>query len=319
MPKVRHDIVLRAGLAARSALAAATRKQHLDLVFFHTQMPAVFCIELMGRTPGVISIDATPTQFASLGKYYGLRKSLWNRLTAAGVRRCYRAAFRNAAHVVTFSQWAAAAAVREYGLVPEGVTAIRPGVNLRVWKPAAKAADGPIRLLFVGGEFERKGGDLLLRWMASEGAETCVLDVVTSSTVPAQHGVRVHRGYGPNDPRLIELFQSADLFILPTRADTASWVTMEAMAAGTPVLATRVGAVGEYVGDDGRAGRTIEPDSYDDLRGQLRRLLQDRENLARMGTHARQRAEAMFDASRNLRRELDLLRVVASRPRTANR
>jgi glycosyltransferase involved in cell wall biosynthesis len=244
LPKVRHDIVLRAGMAARAALAAAERAQPFDLIFFHTQMPAVFCSGLMRRTPSVISIDATPSQFESLGRYYGLRRSAWSRVTSGPVRRGYRAAFRTAAHIVAFSQWAADSAVNEYGLAGDRVTAIRPGVNLGVWKPAPRRAAGPIRLLFVGGEFERKGGDLLLRWMASAGSSNCVLDVVTGANVPAQQGVRVHHDYGPNDPRLIELFQAADLFVLPTRADTASWVVMEAMAAGTAVLATRVGAVG---------------------------------------------------------------------------
>ena len=164
-----------------------------------------------------------------------------------------------------------------------------------------------LRLLFVGGDFERKGGRTLLA--ALEEAEfPWALDVVTQSDVPARERVRVHHGVRPGSPRLDALYAAADAFVLPTAADASPHVVLEAMAAGLPVVSTPTGAIPEMVGD---GGVLVAPGDPGALRAALARL---REPVARarLGRCARARAEARYDAVRNARCVLDVLREISS-------
>src|SRR5206468_3682262 len=94
----------------------------------------------------------------------------------------------------------------------------------------------PARVLFVGGDFKRKGGPALLEVMRGPLAGWCELHVVTQAEVAPQPGVVVHRGLQANSPELLRLFATADIFVLPTMADCLAVVLMEATAAGLPVI-----------------------------------------------------------------------------------
>lgn len=66
-------------------------------------------------------------------------------------------------------------------------------------------------------------------------------------------------------------------------------VTLEAMAFGRPVVATRGGGVLDCV-TDGETGLLVEPGDVDGLRGALSRLIEDADQRKRMGQNARQRS-----------------------------
>jgi glycosyltransferase involved in cell wall biosynthesis len=319
IPKLRHDYVVRGGIKGSLKLRAAMREDAFDVAFFHTQMVAVFCTDIMNSVPSIVSLDATPSQFAAMGKHYMLpdpqRTSIRERIR----ERWYRSAFQRARGVIGTSQWAVDAVKSEYQLTDDRTRVCYPGVDLKRWHPGSKSSEGPLRLLFVGGEFVRKGGDLLLRWMAEGGHENCTLDVVTRVDVPATPGVRVHRNFGPNDPNLIDLYRAADLFVLPTRADVSSLVAIEAIACATPVVATRMGAIGEWLGAPGEASVLIEPDSYGALKAALDGLVTDRARLREMGARGRQRAHALFDSGTNMQVHIDLIHDVAGRARPSLR
>jgi glycosyltransferase involved in cell wall biosynthesis len=84
-----------------------------------------------------------------------------------------------------------------------------------------------------------------------------------------------------------------DLFVFPTRFDYSPYAVIEAMTAGVPVLATRVGAIPEMV-EDGVSGYLVareDPAVYAD---HLLRLLRDPERARAMGRRGRERAQARF-------------------------
>lgn len=318
VPRLRHDIILRAGLQAWSKVRRACRQDPPDVLFLHTQMVAVFCHGFMTKTPTAISLDATPRQFLALGPQYGLFDDPASALERRR-DRWYRRAFGASARLFTWSQWAADSLAADYGVSADKIQVIPPGVDLGLWRPRtgpASGPDAPTRLLFVGGDLARKGGDLLLRWMREDAPAFCVLDLVTTAPVPPAPRVTVHAGLGPNDPALRALYAQADLFALPTRADCAPLVLMEAMASGLPLLATDIAALPEVLG--ARAGSPVgvlvPPDDYPSLAAALARLVADRPALRAMGLAARVRAEAEFDGPRNLSRELASLLSLAARP-----
>src|SRR6202035_4623710 len=163
-----------------------------------------------------------------------------------------------------------------------------PGLDLERYRPAAQRPRERPRILFVGGRFAEKGGDDLLAALDRLG-ESVELGLVTPAEGPERPGVRVHR-LGPSDPLLLDLQQQADLLCLPTHRDAVPWVVLEAMACGTPVLATRVGGIPDLV-EDGRAGMLLPHGDPRALAQGLQALLADPQRLAAMGAHARANCE----------------------------
>lgn len=96
---------------------------------------------------------------------------------------------------------------------------------------------------------------------------------------------------------LPELLAPADVFVLSSSEESFGLSALEAMACGTPVVATRVGGVGEVV-EDGVSGLLAPPDDRGAFADRLRSLLLDTRRAAAMGQQARQRAVEHFDRQR---------------------
>jgi glycosyltransferase involved in cell wall biosynthesis len=196
---------------------------------------------------------------------------------------------------------------------PDGIHVIPPGVDLALFRPAESApAGGPVRVLFVGGDFARKGGpDLLAALQGLPGVE---LDVVTGAEVgpvPAGLVCRVHRGLKPAMPALLELYRRADVFALPSRGDCLPQVLAEAAASGLPLVATDTGALPE-VAQDGVNGFLVPVGAVADLRGAIARLVAEPELRRAMGQASLEMARRDHDALANHRRIFDLMAQVAS-------
>jgi glycosyltransferase involved in cell wall biosynthesis len=99
----------------------------------------------------------------------------------------------------------------------------------------------------------------------------------------------------------LQVEQQADLMCLPTHADAVPWAVLEAMACGTPVLATSVGGIPDLL-DEGRAGALVPVDGPRALRGGLESLLADPQARASLAARARERCEERYDARRQFPR-----------------
>ena len=91
--------------------------------------------------------------------------------------------------------------------------------------------------------------------------------------------------------RLSQAYASADIFVFPSRLETFGLVVMEAMAAGLPVVAARVGGVTDVV-RDGETGYVFDSGDIDRLVAGLRKIAQSRGKMRQMGKQARAYAEA---------------------------
>jgi glycosyltransferase involved in cell wall biosynthesis len=272
-------------------------------------------LDVMGRIPTVISADGTSFQMAM----QQLEKP-W-RWTFGGNHILERLVFHRAAAVVTFSRWAARSIVADHGLDPKRVHVIPPGIDLADFPVLAMRERGghaaaPRRVLFVGGEFERKGGPLLVEaFLARFGSDESVeLHLVTNAATIASHPrIFIHEGIVAYSPAWHELYRAADLFVMPTKRDQSPIVFLEAMAAGLPVITTPVGSATEVV-IDGETGYIVAQNDALALQDRMARLLDDPGLRARFGAAGRAHLEASFEAEANARVLERLLHEVA-RPR----
>jgi glycosyltransferase involved in cell wall biosynthesis len=297
---------LRASLYAWHRLRAAGP---LDRLFYHTQITTLFAAPLLRRTPGVVSLDATPLQMDILGAAYGHRAG--SARTEALKKRLLMRTLGAAKHIVTWSQWTKDSLVTDYGQPEAKILVLPPGVQnpplLGGRGACPKGIPGAIpRCLFVGGDFTRKGGEeLLAAWKLLQ--PDARLDIVTQSDVKTDlPGVTVHRGVKPNSPELKALFACAELFVFPTRADCLPLAVLEAAAAGLPVITTGVGALPEAV-IDGQTGRIVPVGDVAALTGALGELLENPERRQEMGQNARSLACNSFDAAKNYRKLGELI------------
>ncbi len=321
LPLVRSNWSVRASLAAWDAVCRARRQTQLDAVFYHTQVTALLA-PLHRDLPTVISLDATPINYDSVGAYYGHASGgKLERLKWLANRR----ALGGATALVTWCAWARDSLERDYGVPRAKVTVIPPGVDLARWPRRGGAervrasANRLPKLLFVGGDFARKGGEVLLEAFRSGLGERCELHVVTQSPVAPGHNLFVYHNISPNSDTLLRLYAEADMFVFPSLADCAPLAVPEAMAASLPVITTRVGAIPEMV-TDGETGVLVPAGDAEALRASILRLLERPELRARMGDAARRVVEAEYDARYNSQRLVDVLKAATDQthrlPRT---
>lgn len=103
---------------------------------------------------------------------------------------------------------------------------------------------------------------------------------------------------------------AADLFVLPSRREGVPLALLEALAAGKPTVATRVGAVPAVL-DEGRCGLVVPPDDADALCTAMTQLLTERARAEALGVAGRARVDRSFDARRQTQRLEALYRAVA--------
>jgi glycosyltransferase involved in cell wall biosynthesis len=202
--------------------------------------------------------------------------------------------------------------VKDYGVDPELVHAIPPGVDVRRLRPFdGEREPGPLRLLFVGGDFERKGGTDVLEAMQALDRPV-ELDIVSPSAVaPTGLPVRVHAGVGANSPAITDLFRRADVFVLPSRGDCTPLAVAEALACGLPVVATPVGGMPELV-RHGENGLLVPPSDPRQLARALTVLVDHPDTRRWYGGNSRRLAEDEHDVDKNCRRIFDLMATIAS-------
>jgi glycosyltransferase involved in cell wall biosynthesis len=169
-----------------------------------------------------------------------------------------------------------------------------------------------LRIGFIGNGFTRKGADLLLRVHQEHFADRAHLTLVCGDAPRSSRGlpnVDV-RSDVPWDELMTSVLPGFDLFVFPTRFDYSPYAVIEAMSAGVPVIATRVGAIPEMI-QDGDSGFLIEADREAPLVERVDWALANRDRLPAMGERARERAVHHYAAERNYPHLLDVLAGMA--------
>jgi glycosyltransferase involved in cell wall biosynthesis len=300
--------------AATAMLARGLVTRHVrthgppDVLHFHTQVLALMSTDWMRRLPTVLTTDATALNHVALED-----QPPWTHRPSIALDR---RAFRAAARCVFWSQWAADSAAEGYGLDPDRVLVIPPGVPVHEFQsacpsPPPSGSSNPVRLLFVGNRLGVKGGYDLMEVFRESLVGRAELHIATGDALgEVPPGVTVHRGVRAYTPEWFALYAASDVFVLPTKTDPFGLVFIEAMAAGLPVVGTNVNAVPEIV-EDGVTGLLVPPGDPRALAQALGRLVDAPDTRRQMGAAGRARAAELFDMATNVDRLGDCFRTVA--------
>jgi len=176
-------------------------------------------------------------------------------------------------HLVFSSHWAAASAMKNYHIPAEKVSVIPYGANIETaWDRAlverliqAKRPES-CKLMFVGVDWERKGGDVACQTaqILNESGLPTELHVLGSSPGADLNRypeyVHFHGFISKETPegkkKIHDLISESHFLILPTRADCTPIVFAEFNSYGIPCLTTRVGGI-ETLIKEGRNGKTF--------------------------------------------------------------
>jgi glycosyltransferase involved in cell wall biosynthesis len=239
-----------------------------------------------------------------------LHMPLGHGTTEGGVRERERAVLSAAASVITTSGWARRAVLELYSLPGERVHVAEPGVDPAELAPGTETAGA---LLSVAAVIPGKGHDVLLdalapltdlRWqchcVGSLDRDPDFVEQLRSRVLVGGMEGRVRFSGPQGEPDLSVSYATADVLVLPTRAETYGMVVAEALARGLPVVAAEVGGVPEALGHGAggaRPGLLVAPGDPGALRGAIRNWLEDAGLRRRLRAAARERRASLADWS----------------------
>jgi glycosyltransferase involved in cell wall biosynthesis len=215
-----------------------------------------------------------------------------------------------AASVVTTSPWGRRLLLDLYSLPDDRVHVAEPGVDAAPLSPGTTTGEA---LLCVATVIPGKGHDVLLDALATMTDLSwdclCVGSLDRDPAFAASLRRRISedelgdrvRFAGPRvEADLERSYASADLLVLPSRAETYGMVVTEALARGLPVVATDVGGVAEALGHGGRGirpGLLVPPGDPAALAEALRAWLSDAEVRRNWRRAARERRASLSEWS----------------------
>jgi glycosyltransferase involved in cell wall biosynthesis len=297
---------------AREQLDALRAQIQLDAVVVNTQSTGLELGDLPRELPILVALDATFRQLADSPWLGPNRLSRWLQpVTLSRLLRRERDLFAVASRLLPWSERVAESLRRDYGIGGERIEILPPSLAA----PAVRVVRTQPRLpqlLFLGGDFVRKGGPLLLEVFRRELVGRAELQLVTQSDVPAEPGVVVHRGVQAGSPEWLARWHEADLFVFPSKLETFGIVLLEALAFKVPVVASAAGAASSILGQ-GAFGRVVDPLTADTLAAALKEALAAPEARVSRAAAGRASFEERFELGRNAGRLAELLHTLGRR------
>lgn len=300
-------------LRAQVALSAHVRRRlgrvidSVDVVHLYTQNAGLLSTGMLRDVPSVVSLDTTNARNAFRLPYR--RPTRFTKRMLAPTLALERRVFDAVSMIVANSEWAATSLREEYG-IPECRLEVIP---FGITSPMLPTVDPPAlpQIVFLGRQFDRKGGPALLEAWRRYVSDRSELVLVTHDPVPTEPGLRVISDLRQGDDRLWSILASGSLLAFPSPIDQAPNAVIEAMAARLPVVAVPTAAVGEMV-VDGVTGLFVESNNVEELGEALTELVDDPARRLAMGQAGRQRFEANYDAASSVTRLLEVLVRVRS-------
>jgi glycosyltransferase involved in cell wall biosynthesis len=207
--------------------------------------------------PVVLVEDAT---FASLQNYYPQYSDLPKK-AVRDMNSLADVAIKKASLLIYASAWAAQSAIKDYHADQHKVHVVLMGANFESPPPKEiilkKKKSDRCRLLFIGFDWHRKGGDIAFETLLKLEEMGNQAELIVCGCVPprtfSHKWMKVIPYLDKNDEKqykeLEQLYITSDFLLLPTRNECFGLVFCEANAFGLPVITTHTGGVPEVVKD----------------------------------------------------------------------
>lgn len=289
----------RAGLLpflVRFTLAIRRAARSADVVHAHWAPTGVLAALAAGRTPLVLTLHGTDVALARRG-------GVWRRLLIRAARR---------ANVVVAVAGSLGEEVRILTgdatrpiTIPNGVPAALTG-SARAPQPEIATS-----LAFVGRLTHEKGAPELLSAVLALGPDVSLVmagdgplrDDLARRIAEAGAGDRISLVGTVPHGRALEIIGAADMLVLPSRSEGCPLVVLEALALGTPVVATPVGDIPDLLGTD---GALVPLGDADALAAAIGVLAADRPRRQQMADEGRARAARLYTWPEAARRTYEL-------------
>ena len=266
-------------------LGRVVRLVRPTLIVFHNSTlawPAVACARRTGARSAFVVQGLIQDRIESGANPYG-------RAMTRTYQRANAYALREADRVICISKYIASRALGA-GVEPARLRIAPNVIDLQRFggEPAVRDID----VLFVGRLSVEKGVDVLIRAVAGISASRRVVVVGDGPERPrlealaARLGARVEFLGWRSEADLPALFARAQLQVAPSRSEPQGVVVVEALAAGTPVIGSRVGGIVEAI-RSAENGWLVAPDDPEALRAAIDQALADRPGLESMRDVAR--------------------------------
>ncbi|BBZ75919.1 glycosyl transferase family 1 [Mycolicibacterium anyangense] len=288
----------------RAARLLAARRGDFDVVHDNQCLGTGLLKIAAGGLPVVATVHhpITRDRVLDLAAAKWWRKPLVHRWY--GFAQMQKKVARRIPDLLTVSSSSATDIADDFGVNPDQLRVVPLGVDTELFKPhdqpripgriiAISSADRPL-----------KGIGHLLHAVARLRAEHDVELQLVAKLEPngptekllAELGISdiVHTSSGLSDAELAGLFASAEIACIPSLYEGFSLPAVEAMASGTPIVASRAGALPEVLGPDGECADLVTPGDVGELTFALGRLLQSAERRQWLGTAGRRRALDVF-------------------------
>lgn len=229
--------------------------QPFDLLFVNAWELMVAFEDLARRAPAAAILDAVPVTYDRQLRERG--RNNWKRKLSHAVH--HRAFQRTVRHFNLFLPMGSDcrdSLIKDYGRSPDqcDFLTLAPQ-DLSAATVVERDYSKPLRLLFVGNDFERKGGDFLLRLYREKLSESCTLTIVSNdaslASTPLPAGVTHLPGL--KFEQIQQVYRESHIFLFPTQKDFMPQVLAEALAFGLPCIANDIGGVRDLV-HDGNTG-----------------------------------------------------------------
>lgn len=230
----------------------------------------------------------------------GLKQNFGKRRWYGFVRMQAQVASR-IGRILTVSESSKVDIVKDFRAHPRDIHVLPLGVDTEIFHPRETPRVPGRILAMASADSPLKGVDVLLRAVAKVATERDVHVIVVSRPQkdgPTEKlvrelalGDRVRFVSGISDAELGDLMASAEIAVVPSRYEGFSLPAVEHMASGSPLVASRAGALPEVVGD---AAVLVKPGDVEELAATLRRLHDSPEERARFSAAGYQRVQERY-------------------------
>ena len=250
--------------------------------------------------PCIMFSDATPVVSHELiYKYFysSLLRKIGSLMSMGIYKVFFRNIFSNIDRFFPQTNWCGQSLIRDFGIPAEKVAQGTVAIDLNNWKIVEKDnKNDKVKLLFVGNDFKRKGGEILLN-IYSKVSGQCDLTIISNDGILDSMVLPLGATHYKNISyaEIPKYFCDADIFIFPTYKEHTGSVQIEAMAAGLPIISRDIGGISEVVKNAYNGYLMPYNSNEDEWVEKINYLIEHPEERKRMGHNSRILTEERFN------------------------